>query len=141
MKSTVIIVAVVFAAVVGVVFLLARSHRKWLDAQNPSGVWQTTDGTAKVTLQFDGGPHEGTYKQLIESGEKRTKEFGHWSATANDLKMLIMATDIKNHPRFGQDTTYRISYVGPTRIRIDGPDREGLVYEKAPDGPRLDFDR
>jgi hypothetical protein len=141
MKPILIIVAVALAGIVVAVILLARNHRKWLDAQNPSGVWQATDDTAKVTLQFNGGPHEGTYKQLIESGEKRTKEFGHWSARANDLKMLIMATDIKNHPRFGQDTSYRISYVGPTRIKIEGPDREGVVYEKAPDGSKLDFDR
>jgi hypothetical protein len=140
MKTFLIIAGALLVALIGAIVLLARNHRQWLARQTPAGVWQGKDGQTKITLQFEGGPSEGTYKQLTESDGKRIREFGHWSASARDLKMIIMATDVKSHPRFGQDTGYSISYIGPTRIKIDGPDRSGIIYERAPEGSRLHFD-
>ncbi len=52
-----------------------------------------------------------------------------------------MATDEKNHPRFGQDTIYHISYVGPDEIKIDGPDRPKIVYSRANEKNEINFDK
>jgi methionine-rich copper-binding protein CopC len=140
MKTLLIIAGALLVALIGAVVLLARNHKQWLARQTPAGIWQGKDGPAKITLQFDGGPGEGPYKELVESDGKQVREFGHWSASARDLKMIIMATDVKSHPRFGIDTGYLISYVGPTSIKIDGPDRPGIVYTKAPAGVEVKFD-
>ena len=140
MKTLLIIAGAFLVALIGAAVLLARNHKQWLERQTPAGVWQATDGQTKITLQFEGGPREGTYKQLMESDGKEIREFGHWAATANVLKMMIMATDVQSHPRFGIDTEYHISYVGPTNIKIDGPDRAGIVYAKASVGNDVKFD-
>lgn len=134
------IVVCVLAVLVILVTMLARSHRKWLEQQSPVGVWRSSAEQRNVTLQFEGGPKEGPYKQVVESADQTIREFGHWAIHVRELRMLIMATDIQNHPRFGQDTVYRISYVGPDSIAIDGPDRPGLVYQRVSDGTKLDFD-
>jgi len=134
------IVVCALAVLVVLLYVMARSHRKWLDQQSPVGVWRTSVGEETITLQFEGGPHEGTYKQLAESAKKRTREFGCWEARQNELHMLIMATDIRNHPRFGQDTPYGILYVGADSIEINGPDRPALAYQRVTDGTLLSFD-
>ena len=138
--KTLLIIAILLAALIGVIVFLARNHRQWLERQTPTGVWQSIAGQTQITLQFEGGPREGTYKQLIVSEGKPIREFGHWSALANNLQIVIMATDIKNHPQFGVDTTYNILYVGPANIKINGPDRPGITYKKAPDSCKLVFD-
>jgi hypothetical protein len=141
MKTFLLIAGALSVALIGAIILLARSHKRWLERQTPAGLWQAADGQARITLLFEGGPREGVYKQLIESDGKRIREFGHWSASGHDLKMIIMATDIKSHPRFGQDTPYGISYIGPTRIKIEGPERSAITYERAPAGLQLEFVR
>jgi len=142
MSTVLIIAGVTVATLVLGVILLARNHMRWVARQTPAGVWQGLDGQLKITLQFDGGPHEGIYKQLIESDGKQIREFGYWSAQVRELRMIIMASDdVRNHPRFGQDTAYTILYIGPTRIKIDGPDRSEITYERAPEGTKLDFDK
>src|SRR5258707_19113 len=120
--KTLLIIVLGLASLIWVIVLLARNHRQWLERQTPTGVWQSIAGQATITLQFEGGPREGTYKELIESDGKHIREFGHWSASAHNLQMIIMATDIKSHPRFGVHTAYEVSYVGPTSIKINGPD-------------------
>jgi hypothetical protein len=118
---------------------LARSHRKWLERQSPVGVWRTTTENQTITLQFEGGPKEGTYKQLTEAQDDSIREFGHWAVHLHELRMLIMATDVPNHSRFGEDTVYEIAYVGPQSIKINGPDRPNWIYQAAPEGTELDF--
>jgi hypothetical protein len=59
----------------------------------------------------------------------------------NELRMIIMATDEKNYPRFGQDGVYSIRYVGPDKIEIDGPDRLNMVYLRAHEGIEVNFDK
>ena len=140
MKTFLIIAGVLLVLLLVAVVFLARNHRNWLESQTPAGIWQGKDGQAKIILHFEGGPREGTYKHLIESDGQHAREFGHWSASANDLKMLIMATDVQSHPRFGIDTGYDISYVGPTSIKITGPERAGIVCEKSTSEVELKFD-
>ena len=99
-----------------------------------------------ITIQFEQGPNEelkeGIYKQVEKTRDgKEIKEFGHWTAHMSNLQMLILASEIQNHPRFGQDTTYQVLYVGLARIKITGPDRPSLVYNRAPEGTVLDFDK
>ena len=137
MKILAIIACVVIVLVIAIA-LFVRSHVKWLSKQTPVGVWITQHDGSTITLQFEQGPNddvnEGIYKQIEKTQDgKEIKEFGHWAAHMNDLQMLIMASEIKNHPRFGQDTAYKVLYVGPDRIKISGPDRPDLVYKKAPD--------
>lgn len=141
MKKFLIVAACLVIVVLIAVVLFVRSHIRWLAKQSPAGVWRISRGGETITLQFDGGPKEGTYKQLLESSEGTVREFGHWHSHMMKLQMLILATDVKSHPRFGQDTEYRISYVGPDSIRISGPDRPDLTYERAPEGVLLDFDK
>ena len=107
-----------------------RNHKKWLKSQNPIGTWVSEIKNIRILLEFEGGPKEGTYKQIEEKERIKIKEFGHWKIELNKLEMIIMATDIKEHPRFGQNTIYQINYIGPTSINIDGPDRSNLIFEK-----------
>jgi len=138
--KTLIIITGVLAVLIWIVVLLARNHRRWLERQTPTGIWQHIAGDSKTTLQFEGGPREGIYKQLTESDGKKIREFGHWASLANNLQMIIMGTDVKNHPRFGVDTVYNLLYVGPTSLKITGPDRPGVTYKKALESSKLEFD-
>lgn len=133
-----IAIALVSAVVIGL-FLFVRSHRRWLLVQSPVGVWVTSQDSRQITLSFEGGSNEGTYKQLSEFQGVAEREFGSWSSSLSRLGMLILATDQKDHPRFGVDSTYTIRYVGPHRIAIDGPDRPGLIFRRAPASTLLDI--
>lgn len=142
MKILIIICLFVFLAFL--LRLFFRSHIRWLDRQNPVGVWTVEHEDTTITLQFEHGPKdgakEGIYKQLAkgqDGSEKR--EFGHWCSHREELKMLMLATDIPNHVRFGQDTIYKIWYVGPDSIKINGPDRPWLVYQRAPENTVVKF--
>lgn len=135
------ILLIVLGVIVVIVLLLrklASNHMKWLAQQTPTGVWRAQSDGKNITLQFDGGPKEGLYQQLIVSEGTRMREGGHWCSDLGELRMLIMATDVPSHARFGEDTVYKISYVGPNSIKIEGPDRAGIVYERVTDGTRLD---
>jgi hypothetical protein len=124
-------------AVVGLV-LAARSHKRWLANQSPAGVWNGIDNDGgSILLAFDGGPHQGAYRQTTTHNDVQVREVGHWTASGNELRFLIMATDVPNHPRFGLDTVYHLSYSGPKQIVIDGPGRLNLKLEKAPEGTQV----
>ena len=51
----------------------------------------------------------------------------------------MMATDIKDHPRFGVDTQYWVAFSNKSEIRIDGPDRPKWTFRKASDSLKIDF--
>jgi hypothetical protein len=127
--AAMICVAVIILAII-VVRILSSKHSEWLDQQSPVGSWVSSSNGAKTVIKFDGGPKEGVYKQLVEHNGVKTKELGHWHSNRNELRMLIMATDIKSHPRFGQDTVYTIRYPDTNKISIEGPDRNS-TYEKS----------
>ena len=120
-------IVVIVAGLVALFILFVRWHRNWLAHQTPAGSWTSTDGSAFIKLVFDGGPSEGTYRQVVELDGETIREFGHWVVEFNTLNMLIMATDVSEHSRFGIDTSYLINYVSPDSIRIDGPDRPDLL--------------
>ncbi len=120
--------------------LFVRWHVRWLAQQSPVGVWVASLDTGTVTIQFDGGPSEGLYKQLTETEDGADREFGSWAAHLNTLELLILASDQKGHPRFGQTTQYALRYVGPTSILISGPDRPDITYERAPEGTTVDIE-
>ena len=131
--------------IVGGVVLFVRSHIKWLDKQSPVGIWTAEHDGTEITIQFEqesgSKTKEGIYKQIMKmADEKVIREFGHWISLRSKLRMLILANEIPNHPRFGQDTEYTIYYTGNDRIRIDGPDRPNIVYKRAPDGTIVDLD-
>ncbi|HEX4796705.1 MAG TPA: hypothetical protein VH370_23135 [Humisphaera sp.] len=133
------------AVLIGAVLAVASAYGRWLDRQSPVGVWIARTAAGRITLQFEGGPREGLYKQLTESGDASpSREFGHWTVERETLRMLILATDVKRHPRFGADTPYRLTYLSilikpMPRIQIDGPDRTKLVFRRAKPGSTLDF--
>ncbi len=143
MKIVFIIIGVV--VVLGILLVLfVRNHIKWLLKQSPVGTWITTHEGSTIIIQFEhqGEPEvlEGIYKKVEKTPDgNEIKEFGHWSAHLNKLFMLVMATDVQNHPRLGKDTEYQLLYVSPTKIRINEPSGSGLVYEKATEGMVLDF--
>ena len=142
MKIVAILAAVIAALVVAAWFALRRfaeSHRRWLERQSPVGVWTSTVDGSTVLLQFDGGPREGLYSQVTQTGSGPVKEFGHWFSHGNLLRLIIMASDIKGHPRFGIDTEYELRYTAPDGIRIYGLDRPGIEYNRASEDQRIDF--
>lgn len=103
----------------------------------PYGVWTTVGTSPKISLQFAGSPGGGTYSQIAESDAGIEREFGHWVPEPGGVRMLIMATDRRSHPRFGKDTSYRIRYYASGLI-IDGPDRPDLRLIRAPEGTTVD---
>ncbi len=138
---TFVYVALGVAGFFAVAFVLfCRWHIRWLARQSPAGTWVASLESGSVTIQFEGGPHQGTYKQLIETETGTEREFGSWAAHLNTLKMLILATDQSEHPRYGDNTRYDIRYVGPTSILISGPDRPDIVYQRAPAGTTVDIE-
>jgi hypothetical protein len=129
-------------AAVGIVVLIGQLTRNHLGAHNrqsPAGIWRsTTADSVEVLLAIRGGPREGTYFQLTRSGDKPLRELGHWAAQGNQLSLIIMATDIPNHPRFGLATPYDLFYLDDTRIRINGADRPEMTYDRVEATPELE---
>src|SRR5947208_2871594 len=128
----------------GIVFLLViwlLYSFVWVGKQTLLGTWAAVfpDGD-HVTLQFEGEPKGGTYKQLIKTAGCNKREFGHWTLKLSDLRLIIMATDTKDHPRFGVDTQYWVWFADKDQVRIDGPDRPKWTFRKAPGVPKIDFD-
>ena len=119
---------------------MMQSHLRWLEQQTPIGTWKCIQDGTTIFIQFEGEPHEGTYKQVMDTGSEQIREFGHWKVSLNELSIMIMATDIKEHPRFGVDTQYTIRYVGPQSIKITGPDRADLVFNRSEEPLPADFD-
>jgi hypothetical protein len=52
----------------------------------------------------------------------------------------MMATDVKEHPRFGLDTKYWVNFTNRDHVTINGPERQKWTIQRAADGIRLDFD-
>lgn len=127
------------AAIVIVLLLMFRSHRDWLARQTPVGVWRATDGTTEITLEFEGGPAQGTYKQISQAGEVKVREFGSWEHRAGKLHLLMMAGDQVGQPGFGESHLYRLRYLSPDQIAIQGPHRPQLTYVRAPEGLNIEM--
>jgi hypothetical protein len=132
---------ILLLVVIAILALAARSYRLWLAKQTPAGVWigRGADG-ATVLVAFDGGPREGVYRELREQAETSVRELGHWAVSGSRLRLMIMATDVPDHPRFGQDTIYRIGYKGTQQIAVNGPDRPSLELERAPPGTEVSIE-
>ncbi len=113
----------------------------WAAKQTLLGAWVVAlpNGT-HVTLQFDGERKGGTYKQLSKQNGVESREFGHWTIKLLEVRLLIMATDIKDHPRFGLDTRYWLNFTNKDQITINGPERSKWSLQRAAEGVRLDFD-
>ena len=137
MSTTTIIVI----ASVGLIVLWFAYSLAWTSKQNLLGAWVAVlpDGS-HITLQFEGESKGGTYKQLIKREGLEVREFGHWTIKLADLRLFIMATDVKNHPRFGVDTQYWVTFSNKSQITINGPDRPKWTFRKALDIVKIDFD-
>jgi len=122
-----------------VIFLIF--YNRWAMKQSLLGAWIASlpDGSL-ITIQFEGGDTEGTYKQLIRRGDQQLREFGHWTRGMGFLKMIIMSTDTPNHPRFGEDTQYNISWADKDTLTIDGPERTKWQFKRATKDVRIEFD-
>lgn len=78
---TLVYIALGVVAFLIIVFILfVRWHVRWLARQSPIGVWVASLNTGTVTIEFDGGPNEGTYKQLSENEDGADREFGSWAS-------------------------------------------------------------
>lgn len=131
--------AVIAVGLCVLLILFVRWHLAWVAQQTPVGSWISTEDAVSIKMIFEGGPLEGTYKEVVETEGELIREFGHWSVQINVLNLIVMASDVPEHSRIGIDTPYQISYVGPESIRIEGPDRPNLLYTRA-DGIAFDFD-
>ncbi len=136
MHTTLLIAAAVF----GVLLIWLLYSFVWVGKQSLLGTWAALlpDGS-HVTIQFEGEPKGGTYKQLIKKDGGSLREFGHWTLKLSDLRLIIMASDTKDHPRFGVDTQYWVWFANKDQVRIDGPDRPKWMFRKAPGLP-IEFD-
>lgn len=108
--------------------------------QSLLGAWVTSgaDGSL-ITIQFEGTNLEGTYTQLIRRGGQQWREFGHWTRGMGFIKMNIMSTDTPNHPRFGKDTQYNISWADKDTFTIGGPERAKWQFKRANEDLKIDF--
>jgi len=133
-------VFIILGCLVGAFVVFLIIYNRWAMKQSLLGAWvaSTFDGSL-ITIQFEGGNKEGTYKQLVRRGDQQLREFGHWVRGMGFIKMIIMATDIPNHPRFGQDTQYNISWVDKDSFTIDGPERAKWRFKRATKDVRIDF--
>ncbi|MGE3313721.1 MAG: hypothetical protein AB7O26_01310 [Planctomycetaceae bacterium] len=104
----------------------ALSVKLLASPETPVGRWRGIAGDNVVLVEFESGPIEGLYKQIVERNGQTVREFGHWFTEGGSLQLLIMASDVRSHPRFGIDTKYEIEYLDVDHIRINGPDRENL---------------
>src|SRR5262245_50490459 len=132
---------IIITSVVGLLLLWFVYSLFWASKQSLLGTWVAvlSDGQ-HVPLQFEGELTGGTYKQLLQRERVETREFGHWTIKLTDLRLIIMATDIKDHPRFGVDSQYWVLFSNKSQITIDGPDRKKWTFRKAADIVKLDFD-
>lgn len=138
MNTTPILLFVGIAVIIAV-FAYSIS---WTRKQSLVGTWVLVfpDGTS-VTMQFEGEPKGGLYKQIIKREGSETREFGHWVLeNLASLRLVMMATDIKEQPRFGVDTQYWVSFSNKSQIRIDGPDRPKWTLRKAANFVKIAFD-
>jgi hypothetical protein len=140
MQTALIVIAVVLAVIVLAFVLMVRSHRAWLAKQTPAGVWRGDLPDGHLTLEFEGGPAEGLYKQMAVTAGVTSREHGHWQHSSGRLQLLIMASDEKAHPGFGINTVNTIRYVGPDEIGIEGPHRPRLVYKRMPAGVHVEME-
>ena len=141
-KALWIILAVIVISVITYRLLrraMIRSHLAWLEQQTPLGAWIASTPEGAITLVFEGEPHGGLYKQLIERNGQRIREFGHWTQHMRRLQMIMMGSDVPNNERIGVDRTYEVRFVAPEKISITGPDRPGVEFSKAPAATVLDF--
>ena len=136
MQTILIVVGAVLAAVAVWLIVVAV----WMKKKNLIGSWVAAlpDGT-HVTMQFEGERKGGIYKQISE-GDTPSREFGHWTLNLTALKLIIMASDEEDHPRFGVDTQYWITWVSEDGMIIDGPDRPKWTFTRATEGMEIDFD-
>ncbi|HEX5244508.1 MAG TPA: hypothetical protein VFW23_14695 [Tepidisphaeraceae bacterium] len=130
-------ILVLIAAIV--LCALLFHFQNWLEKTTPVGAWKAKTEAEEITLIFEGGPHEGLYKQLIESSDSRIREFGHWSQKKRSLYLLILASDIPRNPRVGVNTRYKFLVLTQGRISINGPERRHVRFKKAPPDTTLDF--
>jgi hypothetical protein len=113
----------------------------WTAKQTLLGTWVAAlpDGT-HVTLQFEGDRKGGTYKQLVKRNGAESREFGHWIIKILELRLIIMATDVSQHPRFGVDTKYWVNFTNKDQVTINGPERPKWNFQRAAAGIKVAFD-
>jgi hypothetical protein len=93
-------------------------------ADTPVGRWRAELDTSTVLIEFEEGPIEGPYKQIVQSGDSVVREYGHWYRDGYFVHLIVMATDIPQHPRFGVDSLYEVTFLDVDHLRIHGPGRE-----------------
>jgi hypothetical protein len=137
MQNTLIVAGILIGIIV--VWLILSAI--WMTKQSLVGSWVANlpDGT-HVTMQFEGAQKGGTYTQLIKRDGTVLREFGHWTINLADLRLIIMASDTREHPRFGVDTQYWVAWEGKSQVTINGPDRPKWVFRRATDAVKITFD-
>ena len=136
--STALIITLITGCLVVALFVWSIS---WTSKQTLVGTWVAAlpDGS-HVTLQFEGERIGDTYKQLVKREGAESREFGHWIFKMLELRLIIMATDVREHARFGVDTKYWVNFSNKDQVTINGPERPKWTFQRAEAGIKLDFD-
>ncbi len=137
MNGTIVIAAVVL----GLVVLWFVWSIRWTAKQSLLGTWVAAlpDGS-QIALQFEGTPAGGLYKQLSTRNGIFVRESGHWTMKLLSLGLIIVATDVKRHPRFGVDTQYWVAFQNNGQMTINGPDRPNLTFQRAKPELKVQFE-
>ena len=137
MKTTFILLGA--AVAIAVMWLILSAL--WIRRQTLIGSWIVTlPGGSQAAIRFDGERKGGLYKQLSEKDGTEIREFGHWTLNLTELRLLMMASDETQHPRFGVDTQYWVIWEDKNRVVIDGPDRPKWALTRATGEVEIDFE-
>ncbi len=132
MQTALTILAAVLGLAAVAVFLMVRSHRNWVARQTPAGAWHSEVEGGLVTLTLEGGPAEGAYTRVAETGGVGTRESGRWQYAAGRLQIRVTAADPESQPGPGADSHYTVRFLGPDQIGIEGPHWPRLEYKRVP---------
>src|SRR3954471_11257846 len=116
MSTTLVTVGLVVALVI----LWFVWSIRWTGKQSLVGTWvaDIPDGS-QIAIQFEGTPAGGLYRQLSTRSGVVDREFGHWTMKLLSLRLIIMATDVKQHPRFGVDTQYWVAFQNNGKMTVN----------------------
>ena len=108
------------AVACGVYVLVRRSRearRRWLEHVHLQGSWECLEPGTSSSLDFAGGPAEGTYVESTATGRQR----GSWT---------VHGTRITLAPEQGQPLECEFRFFEDGSIGIDGLGRERRIYTR-----------
>ena len=116
MNLLVLLVAIAFGAYT-VVRRNREARRRWLEHLHLQGSWEWASGASSSSLDFAGGPSEGTYVETTANNRQR----GNWTLHVGRITFV---------PEQGAPYECAFRLFGDGSIGIDGAGRERRVYTR-----------